>query len=387
MPTRSSDYADEIALRELAMKIWGFYRGYTRKALPIAVLCALLVAALVSLRPLYNVTAILDTPQLSLNDWRSFSPLLADKNRVQTSLSSMESLEEREGYARSFIVPKLWESSVQYKTALRRDDVKEAPNAEPKKTDTLGLEVSIAARDEKAAAQRLEIMAHHIRQTMIWFRLTNYLQEQRQQAARQQDASAIELIQQQFTIDQSNQRIAEMQKLLDTYPELRGMDTRAVISVENGGGKYLSPLAQIVALKATISEANATMRAVRRKQEEMDLRGRFLASIGTPPALSGSQLSAWLKERKKAFFASVDMQSPVAQEVSHDLDLHFSEPVLYAALWQYKTLPASFNSPILLRRPIPMGIATFLAVWLLFPLGVKAWRTARPLLAGVRKKA
>lgn len=376
-------YSDEISLHETALKIRAFYRGFARVLFPAALFSALAAAAWVSFRPVYAVTAILDTPQLSLNEWRTFSPLLVDKGLVQASLSSMKGLGEKEraGLEQSFLTPKFWESHVQYRTALRRDDVKETPNADPKKTDTLGLEISIAARDESAAAQRFEAMASHIRQTMIRYRLTTYLQEQRQTVAQKHDETAIELIRQQFAVDQSYQRIADMQKLLKEYPELRRMDSATVVSVESGGGKYLSPLAQIVALEATISEANASMRAVRRQQDEMELRGRFLTNIGTLPPLAGSDLAAWLDDQKKRLFASTDLQSPIALEVSHDLDLHLQGPVLYADLWQFKTLPASFHTPILLRRPIPAGVITFLAVWLLLPPVMQTFRAIRRRIA------
>lgn len=381
MHTKSSvpsatPYSDEIYLHDTALKIWAFYRRFARLLFPAAFFSALVAATWVSFRPVYAVTAILDAPQLSLNEWRTFSPLLVDRALVQASLSSPDGPNDKEldALERNFLTPAFWESRIQYRTALRRDDVKEAPNADPKKTDTLGLEISITASDENTAVQRFETIAHHIRQAMIQHRLTSYLQEQRQIVARKRDETAIELIRQQFAVDLSKQRIADMQKLLQTYPELRHMDTTTVISVENGGGKYLSPLAQIVALEATISEANTSMRAVRRQQEEMELRGRFLAEIGTPPPLTGKDLAAWLKDRKKHLFASTDLQSPITQEVSHDLDLHLQEPMLYADLWQFKTLPTSFRTPILLRRPLPVGVLTFLAVCLLLPPIIMVFR-------------
>lgn len=370
-------YSDEVSLHETASKIWCFYRGFARTLIPVAFMLALATSAGVSLRPVYRVTAILDAPQLSLNEWRTFSPLLVDKALVQASLSTLDGLKdtERDALERNFLTPAFWESRIQYKTALHRDDIKETPNADPRRTDTLGLEISITASDENAAAQRFETIANHIRQTMIRHRLTSYLQDQRQIVARKLDETAIGLIRQQFAVELSEQRIADMQKLLKIYPELRRMDSTTVISVENGGGKYLSPLAQIVALEATISEANASMRAVRREQEEIELRRRFLAEIGTPPQLTGKDLAAWLNDRKKALFASTDQQSQITQEVSHDLDLHLQDPLLYADLWQFKTLPSSFRDPILLRRPLPVGIITFFAVWLLLPPVIVAFRT------------
>jgi hypothetical protein len=63
------------------------------------------------------------------------------------------------------------------------------------------------------------------------------------------------------------------------------------------------------------------------------------------------------------------------------LDLHLKGPVLYADLWQFKTLPASFHTPILLRRPVPVGVITFLAVWLLLPPVMLAFRSIRRRIA------
>lgn len=377
--TSTPDYSDETALLDQAAKLGRLYRRYLRITLPLAFIAAIAVGTWVSFHPVYNVSAILDTPKLTLNEWRSFVPMLSDKNGISASLSTLQDLDEKErdNYTKRFINPRFWETSVQYRTALRRDDIKETPNADPKTTDTLGLEITLSASDESKAVRRLEVMAQHLRQTMIRARLTNYLHEQQQLVAHSPDESALGLAKQQFLIDQSKQRIADMQALLDSYPELRRMDVNTVVSVADGGGKYLSPLAQIVALNATISEANATMRSIRRAQEEMQLRGKFLASLGPLPDVSGSQLAGWLSQRKNAFFKSIDLQSPVANEVSHSLDLSLSEPVWYAGLWQFKNLPANFNSPVLLRRPLPMGMAAFLLVSLLLPLVLAAILPAR----------
>jgi hypothetical protein len=363
--------ADEISLGELANRILRFYRQFHRSILLSALVAGIAVAVLVSRFPSYSVAAIVDTPQLTLDEWRGLAPLLSDRNLIDASLSTQgnTAVPARDAFARLFQNPTFWENKVQYRSALRRDDIKDSPNIDLKNASTLGLSITITASDGGSAALKLDAIANHLRETLLWNRLQKYLQALQVDAAHKRAELEIKLIQSQFDIEQNSQRATEMRALLATFPELRSMDASTVVSVEGGGDKYMAPLAQVVALEATISEAKADMRAARRDLEKLDWYDQFLAATASAAKETylGTALAATLLKQRAAIFGDAAASS-AAREVDQELALTINGERLRADLWRFKALPALPSGTIPSRNPLTMGAAAFLVVFLALSL-------------------
>ena len=81
---------DEISLADVALGALRFQRDFARLILPLAILVSIAAAALVAFRPQFEARAVLDTPKLSLDEWRRLVPILHDPPLVAGTLASIE---------------------------------------------------------------------------------------------------------------------------------------------------------------------------------------------------------------------------------------------------------------------------------------------------------
>lgn len=354
--------SDEASLGDLLQSVLRFYRQFGRLLIPLAVLFGLLAGVAVALRPLYNVTALLDTPQMPLEQWRKLQPMLSDRRLVNDSLATADTLPaaQRDKLRRLFLQPRYWETRVTYRSTVEREDIRQQVNIDPKTVGALGLEISVNARDDAAVSQQLEAIALHIRQVMLWGSLRDYLDGVRQQTVERRQQLQISRIEQQFAIEQGVRQVAEMRELLEQYPQLRRAEINTVVSVGDGGGKYLSPLAQIVALQATMTETRANLRQAQRELEQLEWKQRFLgrADPQAQTLRSGRALADWLELQRRAVFALDASGTSAQRQVSREIELNLSQLRWRAQLVRYKAIPALSATPVPSRRPLLVAALT-----------------------------
>ncbi|MFC6840806.1 hypothetical protein [Xanthomonas theicola] len=376
------DRSDDASLGDLLLGVLRFYRQFGRLLIPLALSVAAMAGVLAWLRPAYSVTALLEVPQMPLEQWRQLQPMLSDRDLVADSLAGAAlPAAQRERLQQQFLQPRYWETRISYRSTVEREDIRQQVNIDPKTVGALGLQVSLNARDDAAAAQQLQAIARHVRQVMLWRGLRDYLDALRQQTLEKRPQLQIAQIEQQFAIEQSTQQAAEMQKLLEQYPQLRRSEVNTVVSVGDGGGKYLSPLAQIVALQATITETRANLRQAQRELEQLDWRQRFLDRIDPQARAlhSGSALADLLQARRRALFADAAAGSSAQRQVARELELNLAQQRWRVQQVRYKAVPALSASPVPSRRPLLVAAVAFAGALLALSLALALYVAMRRL--------
>lgn len=362
-PTRT----DEASLGDLFIGILNFYLKQGRWALLIALLCTLPIVLWVANNPIYQLTALLDTPPLSLDKWRQIEPILPDRaliqNNLEKNLADSDDA-ERQQLANRFSNPNFWKNSVRYRSALRRDDILEAPSADLQKASTLGLELSIKASSNDQSRRLQQAMISQIREAMVLEgirSLTTYWQNliigKRPELQRN-------LFDKQVDMQLNRSRIEDMQQLLAQYPELRQVERNNLVSVQGGGGRYMSPLAQIVALESTISEDNSLIKRTEYELERLGFYEQVISNIdkSLPPTHSGHDLAQQLITRTNQL-QQANASSLAATEVSSDVLNQVQSLLSKPQLLQLKATTDLPATPILSRRPLIVGAGTFALVF------------------------
>ncbi|MBF9265949.1 hypothetical protein I4I83_16920, partial [Acidovorax cattleyae] len=83
MRERSGD----VSLGDLLLELLRFYRDFGLLLVPVALVAALVAGGLALRYPLYGATALLETPQMSLDQWRRLLPMLSDRQLVAATLA------------------------------------------------------------------------------------------------------------------------------------------------------------------------------------------------------------------------------------------------------------------------------------------------------------
>lgn len=367
---------DEVSLGELFLRVLRFYQRFCRLLVIPSLILAITAAWWVSGRPLYGVSALLEVPDASLEEWRQSQSFLWDQRWVASSFGDLDGTTAPAQLKRQALNPIFWNNTVRYRSALNREDIREVPASEVQKTRSLGLDLVLRSRDETQAAATFEVLTRHIRQALLANSLISLTRDGQQALARRPQLT-INLLQTDFEIDQQRQRIEDMRQLLDRYPELRRLEATTVVSVSDGGGKYLAPLAQIVALETTVSELQAQSRKTRHELEKLDWTAQLFVGMDQAirTASSGDDIAEKLRNNRDKVLAEHPQLPLVAQEAVQDMNLKLALADARQQAIGIRNRSALNNNPIIARNPLIVGFFTFFVLFagLSVPLAIHAW--------------
>lgn len=368
---------DEISLAELALRALQFYQRFGRLLALIALLAALVVAGWAISRPLYSVIALLEVPKVTLEEWRQSQPFLWDKRWVDRAFGDEQSEDDpqQQLLRTRALNPEYWANTVRYRSSLNRDDARDVPVAQIQSSGGLGLELSLRVRDEEQAGRTIEALSRQVREALLANSLIDLVRTSQASLDRRPQLK-LDVLNAEFDIEQNRQRIADMRQLLERYPDLRHLETSTLFSVSDGGGKYLSPLPQIVALESTVSELQAKARTAQRELETLDWKERLLAGVDDTirNATSGKDILDKLKSNREQVLAASAQPNAAAREAAEDINVKLAQAESRQQAIGIKTRSAISRMPVMQRNPLIMGGAafalTFVALSILLALHV-----------------
>ncbi len=377
---------DEISLAEVVLDALRFQRDFARLILPLALLVAVAAAALVAFRPEYEARAILETPKLTLDEWRRLVPILHDPPLVAGTLAAMEQARpataesgQRERLRNLLERPRFWSRQAQYRSALQRDDIRETPNADLRSASTLGIELSLTGASREDAATSMDAVARHVAQSMLWSALDGFWRDMNGIVTGQKPMLELRLTRLAFDMEQNRARSADMRRLMEAYPGRPEIAGNTIVSPENGGSRFLSPFAQWVALETKASEMQADIRAARYELEKLGWLERFLAATRDRRSdpRSGFTLAGWLEDRTNEVFASAT--EPVAAQARQEITFAIAEARARAERIGFAAAPVVDPRPVWTRSPLPVGVAAFLAAAAALSVLLVLYRLVRTL--------
>lgn len=357
---------DDISLAELALRALRFYEHFGRLLLFVALLAAIAVASWAAIRPLYSVTALLEVPNVTLEEWRQAQQFLWDKRWVESVFGGdqPEASPQRLQLRTRALSHEYWTNTVRYRSSLNRDDVRDIPATQFQSSSGLGLELSLQVRDEEQADQTIDALTRQVREAFLANSLI-YLVRASQATLDRRPQLKLDVLSAKFEIEQSRQRITDMRQLLERYPDLHHLETSTLFSVSDGGGKYLSPLPQIVALESTISELQAKVRTAQRELERLAWTERLLVGMDEAirQASSGQDILGKLKSNRDQVFAPPAQLNAAAQEAAEDINVKLAQAESRQKAIGIKTRSAISATPVAQRNPLAVGLAAFLLVF------------------------
>lgn len=367
-PKRGSESPhDEIFLGDLVLRLLRFYQRFGRLIVLLALLTGVSIASWVASRPLYSVTALLEVPGITLEEWRQTQSFLWDQRWINRSFNNTneEITPPNLLLQKRTLDPEYWQNILHYRPSLNRDDIRDIPAAQFQNSGGLGLEFTLRVSNEAEASKYLSVLTQHVRETFLANSLTGLIRKNQADLNRRPQLK-LDLLKTEFEIEQNQRRIADMRSLLERYPDLRNIETSTLFSVSNGGGKYLSPLPQIVALETTVSELQAKLRMSQRELEKLAAMETLLAGIDQVirTASSGSDIFDKLHKNRETLLSNHAQPPAMVQEAIEEINLNLAQVVSRQQAIGIKTRSAISTSPIAARNPWGVGFVAFCATFI-----------------------
>ena len=340
---------EEVSLSDLIRAALDFFKGAWKLLLGIPSLAAVLIFTVAHLNPKYESEGLLSTPGLGLVDWRNLELFLEREDRAEAYLA--ERFEKKFTPAQlDFLThPELWKKYIEFKVPFSEKDKQVFPEAIAKGFNTLGLNIKGRADAPEEAQLRVELISDYIKQTAFWLSLRDWVFSRSLTIDRIDTETEQQVLAATLAIESNQARIKEMTALISSYPEARRLESSTVVSVQEGGGRYLSPVAQVIALETQIQDAREKIRNALRQKEQAQWLKQFYQDIRDLPnsyAL-GSSLSKEMRVRLEKAFPDPSVLTPSAKEALYSIRLHLvGTEQLFMSQYEFKSPPT-----------LPLGVA------------------------------
>ncbi|MGB6054500.1 MAG: hypothetical protein WBG17_04585 [Burkholderiaceae bacterium] len=203
-----------------------------------------------------------------------------------------------------------------------------------------GLKLSYTAADPKTAQQGIRILGDFVRDTAILMRYKDTARAHHIEHLTDQNKFENEIIEVQYKLKQLQTKRSGMQKILHDYPEAAKESGRQVVSITEGGERYLSPVTQLVALESEIADLNLKLADIQRRQRISSIYLRYydqvLATVNrstsgtaflqTLPAIREALAIDQSEEAGKSVYNSIVMDELRANALYFEKSRFIAEP-------------------------------------------------------------
>lgn len=194
-------------------------------------------------------------------------------------------------------------------------DIKDAPG-----TTMLGLELTASARTAAVAQEMVELLAGYFINAVVRERVRAWTLAGKVDAQSQEKIVRADILKAELDIELYSRRIDDMKVMLARYPDASRMDSRQIVSVNpnEGGERYLSPLAQIVGAESAITQRREFMRRWQRELKQKSILADFYvkAESTVNRELIVTRLLPELRRIAEKTFAHADAKQEWNQEAA-----------------------------------------------------------------------
>jgi hypothetical protein len=162
-----------------------------------------------------------------------------------------------------------------------RADVRElGDQSKPVENLVLALQISFAASDRSQAAADTTLLGDFVGESLFASEAAALVARRLEQYGSEQLVLENELIRVRFAIGTTSDKIKQLQVLRHDFPDVGNGTSRQVVSVADGGARYLSPVAQLVGLESAMADLREEIAVNERKRNVARLLAKYYRDAG-----------------------------------------------------------------------------------------------------------
>ena len=198
-----------------------------------------------------------------------------------------------------------------------RGDIRElGESAKPQDNAVLGIRIVHAARNPDTALRVVDMAGDFVGETVFRTALRDVMLFRMRESEAERLIAENVLINARFASKQLEEKGATLERLRGSFPELARSQPQQVVSVAEGGARYLAPSVQVVGVESQIAEQKEKIGKSERTMKKGELQRAYyrkvLDLIGEP--LVGSELLAALSAAIESAFPRGDDPDGVRAE-------------------------------------------------------------------------
>lgn len=373
---------DEISVSELVRALWRF-----RAVVVAFALLGVLAGSGVSLwSTSYVSDGLFMTPGLTLADFKKYESALINEPRLEEFIeaSRLKDTPDAEQLRKLVRVPTRMTQAVRPVFELTGRDARTYDiGAAGESKGLVGVRL-VMKRSELQGKAPVLALAEFLRSTVILIDLRRIFLERCMANRGRQLGLRNEDIEGDFAKTQLEAKAARLRELIASTPGARELTDRQVVSLDNGGDRFLPPAAQLVAAELGILELRLADFKRERDAVGVALKQRFFceaSAIQAAEPLTGRAFLTRIAALQKAVFEGQDLSDDVVEQTFNELEMLRQEwSDAYLERMQFVVPPD--NAEVRLRDPrlsvgIMLGGALGLLLGMLGALLLAWWHDNR----------
>jgi hypothetical protein len=254
--------------------------------------------------------------------------------------------------------------------AFAKEDTREfAQLPQDESNSVLGLKLIYEADSPKNAYNFVCFFGNYIRDCMLYVTLYNYIMDGYSNTISELNINENNIINLQFELLQNNNKLKDIRAILSNYPESAKIENRQVVSVQEGGDRFLAPVAQLVGIESALADLRQDLAELEREKEKLTVRVEYFSLIHRELdkiGERGESLFLLLKSARDEVFKNKDLSNDTFKEVFNNLsiDLQGFDFIFFSnsRFVSGPTIPSVHIKP---KKGL-IGVATFFSSLFLF---------------------
>ena len=209
--------------------------------------------------------------------------------------------------------------------AHAKEDAREfVPISKDEFNSVIGLNLSYEANSPERANGYVRFLGEYVRNCILYANLFNYVRNEYSHALSTMNRYENDIIDIQFQLLQNTNKLNDIRALLTKYPESAKIENRQVVSVQEGGNRFLAPVTQLVGIESTLADLRRTLAELQRGKEKCSIRAEYFSRCNselTKVDRSGESLFILLQSIKEDVFKNKDSSKDTVKEVLNNLNI------------------------------------------------------------------
>jgi LPS O-antigen subunit length determinant protein (WzzB/FepE family) len=188
----------------------------------------------------------------------------------------------------------------------------------------LGLNLSYEADSPQQAYNYVRFFGYYIRDCLLYVSLYDYIKNEYSKVISELSENENDIIDLQFNLQQNTRKMSDIKAILTKYPEAAKIENRQVVSVQEGGFRFLGPVTQLVGIESTLADQRQYFAELEREKEKLIIRREYFSKCNDALNKSSSQggaIFSQLKSIKSTVFENKDFHKGTVKDVFNNLNI------------------------------------------------------------------
>ncbi len=208
--------------------------------------------------------------------------------------------------------------------AHSKEDTREIGALSSDKNTILGVELNYQAEHPKEAYDVVCFLGDYILNCLKYTGLFNYIDNGYNNADSELAKNDNGIIANQFQLLQYTNKAIDIQAIIKKYPESARIEDRQLVSIQEGGYHYLSPVTQLVGIESNLADVRRGLADLERSREKLMLYKEFFSNcmgMMEKADKNGDFMLSQLPIIKNDFFKNKDISKDSTREVFNSISI------------------------------------------------------------------